>query len=73
MLDYIWIDDETSILNQVKSQYKYALIITNPFIQMTQGWYNNKKISVLEYTYPTNEEIIEYGKPVFVESNIKAN
>ncbi|WP_145035813.1 DUF2711 family protein [Paenibacillus sp. Y412MC10] len=71
MLDYIWIDDETSILNQVKGQYKYALIITNPFIQMPQGWYNNKKISGLEYTYPTNEEIIEYGKPVLWSQILK--
>lgn len=71
MLDYIWIDDETSILNQVKGQYKYALIITNPFIQMPQGWYNNKKNSGLEYTYPTNEEIIEYGKPVLWSQILK--
>lgn len=71
MLDYIWIDDKTSILNQVKGQYKYALIITNPFIQMPQGWYNNKKISGLEYTYPTNEEIIEYGKPVLWSQILK--
>lgn len=71
MLDYIWIDDKTSILNQVKGQYKYALIITNPFIQMPQGWYNNKKKGGLEYTYPTNEEIIEYGKPVLWSQILK--
>ncbi|QYR24371.1 DUF2711 domain-containing protein [Paenibacillus sp. sptzw28] len=64
MLDYIWIDDKTPILNQVKDKFKNALIITNPFIQMPQGWTNNKRISGLEHTYPTNEEILEYGKPV---------
>ncbi|MCR8645516.1 DUF2711 domain-containing protein [Paenibacillus sp. N1-5-1-14] len=71
MLDYIWIDDKTSILNQIKGQYKYASIITNPFIQMPQGWYNNKKISGHEFTYPTNEEIIEYGKPVLWSQILK--
>ncbi len=43
MLDYIWLDDESPILQQVPVEYSSAAIIFSPFIQMPEGWGNAKR------------------------------
>ncbi len=43
MLDYIWLDDESPILQQVPVEYSSAAIIFSPFIQMPEGWEKAKR------------------------------
>lgn len=63
MIDYIWLDDKTSIKNQLPSNFKSVAIILNPFIQMPIDWEHLQSKRRNEKIYPSNEEIIRYGKP----------
>jgi len=64
MLNYIWLDDSRPILEQIKDKFNSAIIITNPFIQMPNGWAARKRSSPYEHIYPTDEEVISLGQPV---------
>lgn len=64
MLDYISLSDKTPILDQVPKEFKAAVILTNPFIQMPQGWTRNKRTNPYEHIYPKHNEIINLAKPV---------
>lgn len=63
MINYIWLDDKTSIKNQLPSNFKSVAIILNPFIQMPIDWEHLQSKRQNEKIYPSNEEIIRYGKP----------
>jgi len=63
MLDYIWLDDKNPILNQVKDNFRFAYIITNPLIQMSDDWIKKHRDDETGFPYPSGEEVIEYGKP----------
>nr|WP_204500745.1 DUF2711 family protein [Aquibacillus albus] len=62
MLDYIWLDDNSPILDQLPHNFTSAAILLHPFVQMPMGWGQNKREN--EHIYPTDEEILKYGKPV---------
>ncbi|MGF2820994.1 DUF2711 domain-containing protein [Bacillus subtilis] len=64
MLDYIWLDDESPILQQVPVEYSSAAIIFSPFIQMPEGWGNAKRKNDYEHIYPNDDEIRGIGKAV---------
>ncbi|GMB75753.1 hypothetical protein BCER1_21540 [Bacillus cereus] len=38
MLDYIWLDDKSPILEQLPRNFKSAAILLHPFIQMPLEW-----------------------------------
>lgn len=38
LLDYIWLDDKSPILEQLPSTFKSAAILLHPFVQMPLGW-----------------------------------
>ncbi|MFB7142906.1 DUF2711 family protein [Gottfriedia sp. NPDC056225] len=64
MLDYIWLNAESPILNQLPSGFKSAVILFHPFIQMPKDWEQNKSINECEHIYPSDEEILHLGKQV---------
>lgn len=47
MLDYIWLDDESPILQQVPVEYSSAALIFSPFIQMPEGWEMQKEKMIM--------------------------
>lgn len=63
-MDYIWLDSETPILNQVPRGFQSAAILLHPFVQMPLRWSDNHQESPGQFIYPNNEEIITYGSPV---------
>lgn len=67
MIEYIWLDDKRPILNQFPSNFKSAAMLFNPFIQMPFEWVQLQSENKYEHIYPiypSNEEILKYGKPV---------
>jgi hypothetical protein len=74
MLDYIWLDDNSPILDQLPRNFKSAAILLHPFVQMPMGWGQNKRENEREdeheHIYPTDEEILKYGKLVSWEEII---
>lgn len=64
MLDYIWLDDNSPILNQLPNNFKSAAILLHPFVQMPLGWEHNKKENEYQHIYPSNEDILKQSKPV---------
>ncbi|HDR4898946.1 TPA: DUF2711 family protein [Bacillus cereus] len=64
MLDYIWLDDKSSILEQLPSTFKSAAILLHPFVQMPLGWEKSVRKRPYEHIYPSAEEIIHNGKSV---------
>ncbi|NLS89571.1 DUF2711 family protein [Bacillus subtilis] len=64
MLDYIWFDDESSILQQIPVEYSSAALIFSPFIQMPEGWEKAKRKHDYEHIYPNDDEIRRKGKAV---------
>ena len=56
MLDYIWINDQSSIVRQLPSGFQAAAILFHPFVQMPVGHGDHK--------YPSNEELIQAGQPI---------
>lgn len=68
MMDYIWFDDNTPILNQLPGNFKSAAILLNPFIQMPIGWEQIQQKNSYEHIYPSNLEIMKYGKPIMWKS-----
>lgn len=63
-MDYIWFDDKSSIINQLPRNFKSAAIILSPFIQMSSNWVNFKQKNRFEVKYPSDEEILRYGKAI---------
>lgn len=70
MIDYIWLDDKSPIINQLPRSFKSAAILLHPFIQMPLGWEQNKRKNEYEHIYPTDKEILLGGKPVSWETII---
>jgi len=68
VLNYIWLDDKSSIINQLPRKFKSAAILLHPFIQMPLGWEQNKRKNEFEHIYPTDAEILLSGKPVSWET-----
>lgn len=64
ILDYIWINNNSPVLEQIPDHFNSAAILLHPFVQMSIGRGQNKQVNKEEPTYPTDEEILEYGKPV---------
>lgn len=64
MLDYIWLDDKSPILEQLPSNFKSAAILLHPFVQMPLGWEKSVRKRPYEHIYPSAEEIIHNGKSV---------
>ena len=65
MLDYIWIDDKSPILKQLPNNFKSAAILLHPFVQMPSGWEETKRKNPFQHIYPSVEETLNIGKPVF--------
>ena len=68
MLEYIWFDDKSPILNQLPKNFKSAAILLHPFIQMPLGWEKSKRKNEFEHIYPTDQEILQSGKPISWET-----
>lgn len=64
MLDYIWLDDKSPILEQLPSTFKSAAILLHPFVQMPLEWEKSVRKKLYEHIYPSAEEIIHNGKSV---------
>ena len=64
MLDYIWLDDKSPILEQLPRNFKSAAILLHPFIQMPLEWEKSVRKRPYEHIYPSAEEIIYNGKSV---------
>ncbi|XZF74102.1 DUF2711 family protein [Bacillus sp. AL-1R] len=64
MLNYIWLDDKSPILNQLPKSFKSAAILFPPFIQMPLGWEKNNRNNEFEHIYPSDEEILKLAKQV---------
>jgi hypothetical protein len=64
LLDYIWLDDKSPILNQLPNNFKEAAILPHSFVQMPTGWKQTKQIDSKENYYPTDEEILNQGNRV---------
>ena len=64
LLDYIWLDDKSPILEQLPSTFKSAAILLHPFVQMPLGWEKSVRKRPYEHIYPSAEEIIHNGKTV---------
>ncbi|MEH7096045.1 DUF2711 family protein [Neobacillus vireti] len=64
MLDYIWLNDKSPILNQLPNKFKSAVILLHPFVKMPLGWGKNNRKNDDEHIYPSDKDILEYGKPV---------
>jgi hypothetical protein len=64
MLDYLWLDDKSPILNQIPDNFKSAAILLHPFVQMPLGWTQSKQKNPHQHIYPSNEEILNLAKPV---------
>lgn len=68
MLEYFWLDDKSPISNQLPTNFKSAALLLHPFIQMPLGWEKNKLQNEFEHIYPTDQEILQCGKPVSWET-----
>jgi hypothetical protein len=64
MIDYIWLDDESPLLNQLPSDFRSAAILLHPFVRMPKGWEQNKRKNKHDHIYPTDDEMLHYGNPV---------
>lgn len=64
LLDYIWLDDNSPILEQLPSNFKSAAILLHPFVQMPLGCGKSVRKRPYEHIYPSAEEIIHDGKPI---------
>lgn len=64
IVDYIWINNNSLVLEQIPHHFNSAAILLHPFVQMPTGWGQNHREDNQEPTYPTDEEILQYGKPV---------
>ncbi|QEL85631.1 DUF2711 family protein [Bacillus mycoides] len=64
MLDYIWLNDKTPILNQLPNNFKSAAILPHPFVKMPLGWEQTKQKNSYRHIYPNDEEILKLGIPV---------
>nr|WP_081806940.1 DUF2711 family protein [Bacillus sp. H1a] len=62
MLDYIWLDDNSTILEQLPSNFKSAAILLHSFVQMPSGWEKSVRKRHYQHIYPSAEEIIHDGK-----------
>ncbi|WCN39495.1 DUF2711 family protein [Aneurinibacillus uraniidurans] len=71
MLNYIWLNDKSSILKQLPQGFKTAAILLHPFVQMPLGWAQSKQKNECEPIYPSNEEILNLGEPVSWEQVLK--
>ncbi|SFS77109.1 DUF2711 family protein [Paenibacillus sp. BC26] len=63
-MDYIWLDDQSPILNQLPGGFLSAAILLHPFVQMPIGWEQSKRQSEFEHVYPNREEILMSGNSV---------
>lgn len=66
LLDYIWLDDNSTILEQLPSNFKSAAILLHPFVQMPSGWEKSVRNRHYQHIYPSAEEIIHDGKCVLI-------
>ncbi|MFF2878512.1 DUF2711 family protein [Gottfriedia sp. NPDC057991] len=66
MLNYIWLNDKSPILNQLPNGFKSAAILLHPFTQMPSDWIeeNSKNAEKDEKVYPSDEEVLKLGKQV---------
>ena len=64
MIDYLWFDEDSPIINQLPHGFKSIAILFSPFIQMPLGWEKAKRKTTYEHIYPNDEEILRYGKSV---------
>ncbi|OES45449.1 DUF2711 family protein [Domibacillus iocasae] len=64
MLDYIWLNDKSSILKQLPGNFKSAALLLHPFVQMPSGWEKTIRKNSYQHIYPSDEEIITLGKCV---------
>lgn len=71
MLNYIWLDDTKPILTQVKDKFRFAYIITNPLILMSDDWIKKHGDDETGLPYPSGKEVIKYGKPMLWSEVIK--
>lgn len=68
MLDYIWFNDKSPLLNQLPEHFNSAAFILHPFPQMPLGWQASKRKYLHEHIYPTDEELLSQGIPVSWET-----
>lgn len=68
MIDYIWFNDKSPLLNQLPVEFKWAAIILHPFHQMPPGWADSKSQNGHERPFLSDEELLKNGKPITWET-----
>lgn len=63
MLEYIGLDD-SPILSQIPNQFRSAAFLLHPFVHMPDGWEKRKRERPFQHIYPSDEEILNIGKPI---------
>lgn len=64
MLDYIWLDGKSPILNQIPNRFNFAALLLHPFVQMSLAWERDNPQNKHPHGYPSNADILAMGKPV---------
>lgn len=64
MLEYIRLDDDSPILSQISDHFESAAFLLHPFVLMPDGWENEKRERPFQHVYPSDEEILNIGRPV---------
>lgn len=63
MLEYIRLDN-SPILSQISNHFRTAAFLHHPFVLMPDGWEKRKRERRFQHIYPSDEEILNIGKPV---------
>jgi hypothetical protein len=58
LIEYIWIDDKSSIVDQITDNFSSMAIIISPFIKMPDGWTQKQKSITDEHIYPEHKDVI---------------
>lgn len=64
MIEYPRFDYDEPIIKQFGDRYRSGAFLLHPFVQMPEGWTKSKRESPRQHIYPSNEEILNGGKPV---------
>lgn len=61
-MEYIWLHDQSPILEQVSGNFKSAAILLHPFAKMSCNWKQEK--NTLLHNYPSKEQCLISGKAI---------
>ncbi|MEW4022187.1 DUF2711 family protein [Bacillus siamensis] len=64
LLETLYFEEGVPILRQLPKPFTSAAFLLHPFVRMPDGWEAQKRKRPFEHIYPSDEEIIETGRPV---------